>query len=224
MVTGDLRGVIEQPPSIRERVYQLIINLFLKGQLLPSERIVENKLAEQLGVSRTPVREALHALEREGFLESLPRVGYQVRGIRREDLDELFELRKVNETLAGRWAIERITPEELEHLEENLNATAEDLQKGQSKSFVFRDADFHELFVQASKSRRLIDICQSLRRQMLLYRVESISEPETVTLGIESHRRILDCLKKHDVKGLEEAIIDHLEYARRDICRRVFEK
>jgi DNA-binding GntR family transcriptional regulator len=223
MVAKDLGLVIEQPPSIREKVYNLIMELILAGKLISGERIVENGLAEQLGVSRTPVREALHALEREGFLESLPRIGYQVREIRREDLAELCEIRKVNESLAARLALERITPAELEALEANLAAAETDVQAGQSRRFILRDADFHELLVQASKSRRLIDICQSLRRQMLLYRVESFSEPETATRAIESHRHILDRLHAGDAQGLQAAIAEHLDFAKQDIYQRVFE-
>lgn len=223
MPAKNLGLVIEPTPSIREKVYNLIMELILAGKLPPGERVAENALAEQLGVSRTPVREALHALEREGFLESLPRIGYQVRELRREDLDDLCEIRKVNESLAARLALERITPAELDALEANLTAAANDVQNGQSRRFILRDADFHELLVAASKSQRLIDICQSLRRQMLLYRVESISSSETATRAIENHRRILDCLSAGDVQGVQDAIGEHLDFAKQDIYQRVFE-
>jgi DNA-binding GntR family transcriptional regulator len=217
MIEEDLGLVIEQPLSIREQVYKRISDLIVSGRLAPAERIAENKLAQQLGVSRTPVREALHILEMEGFLESIPRVGYKVKEIRWEEVEELCEIRKVNEILAARWALVRITPEELSSLEKNLGAAQADAKKGATKSFIDHDADFHDVLIQASGSQRLMEICQILRRHMRRYRIESLTTPESVTRAIESHRHILDQLIKRDAAGIEEAISDHLDFVKRDI-------
>ncbi|MBE0597595.1 MAG: GntR family transcriptional regulator, partial [Desulfuromonadales bacterium] len=120
---------IEHPLSIREKVYTLILDLILSGRIAPAERLVENRLAELLGVSRTPVREALHGLEREGFVEAIPRVGYQVREIQWEEVEELCEIRQVNEAQAARWAAQRITATQLRGLRENLAAAEAEGEK-----------------------------------------------------------------------------------------------
>ena len=224
MIEDDLGLVIEQPLSIREQVYKRISELIVSGRLAPSERIAENKLAMQLGVSRTPVREALHILEMEGFLEAIPRVGYKVKEIRWEEVEEICEIRKVNETLAARWALERITPEELSSLEDNLDAAEAEVKSGTTKRFIDRDADFHEILVRASGSQRLIEICQILRRHMRRYRVESLSKPESVMRAIESHRHILERLKERDAAAVEEVIRDHLDFVKRDIRQYALEK
>lgn len=220
----DLGLSIDQPLSIREQVYKRVSELILSGRLAPMERIVENKLAKQLGVSRTPVREALHVLEMEGFLDAIPRIGYQVKEIHWEEVDEICEIRKVNESLAVRWAIERITPEELKALEDNLDAAERDVKKGVTSRISEQDADFHELLVRASGSKRLEEICQILRRHMFLYRVESMARPETALNAIEGHRKIVNAFKARDVKSAEQAISDHLEYVKDDIRQYVNRK
>jgi DNA-binding GntR family transcriptional regulator len=218
MKAENLDLVIAQPLSIREQVYKHISDLIISGRIAPSERIMENQLAKQLGVSRTPVREALHILEMEGFLDAIPRIGYQVKEIHWEEVDEIYEIRKVNETLAARLAAERITKQELKSLEENLDAAEADVKKGLTERFIAWDADFHDALVRASGSRRLVEICQILRRHMLLFRIGSISKTADGALrAIESHRAILDRLREHDVEGAENAVRDHLDFFMRDI-------
>jgi len=186
MNKDDLGLTIEQPLTIREQVYKRISDLIISGRIAPLERIVENKLAKQLGVSRTPVREALHILEMEGFLDAIPRIGYQVKEIQWDEVDEIYEIRKVNETLAARWALERITPEELKSLEDNLDAAEADIKTGHPERLIGWDVDFHDLLIRASGSQRLIEICQILRRHMLRFRIERVYRPETALRGIET--------------------------------------
>jgi len=224
MTENDLGLVIEQPLSIREQVYKRVSELIISGRLAPSERIAENKLANQLGVSRTPVREALHILELEGFLEAIPRVGYKVKEILWEEVEEICEIRKVNETLAARWALERITPEELRTLKSNLDAAQHEVKGGSTKRFIEQDADFHEIIIRASGSQQLIEICQILRRHMRRYRIESLTAPESIMRAIESHRNILKGLETRDAEGLEKAISDHLEFVKNDIRQYALEK
>jgi len=217
MIEEDLEATIAQPLSIREQVYKRISELILKGKIAPAERIMENKLSKQLGVSRTPIREALHVLEMEGFLEAIPRVGYQVKEVVWDEVEEVCEIRKINETLAACWAIEKITVEELNSLQRNLDMAEADVKEGEPKRFIDRDVAFHDILARASGSKRLVEICQTLRRHMLLYRVESIYEPEMVLSVIEDHRRILDRLKAHDVVGVTQAVGDHLDHVKREV-------
>jgi len=139
------QAIIERPVSIREQVLRHLKEQILGGQLSPSTRLVETQVAGDLGVSRTPVREALHLLEREGLLEAAPGGGYQVRGISWKEVEEICEIRIVNETLAAVWAMNRITPEELGLLEQNLRGAEERIREGLPDSFVELDAEFHEI-------------------------------------------------------------------------------
>jgi DNA-binding GntR family transcriptional regulator len=210
---------IKQPVSIREKVYTAIRDDILDGSIAAGERVVETRLAEQIKTSRTPVREALHMLEREGLLEAIPRVGYRVKQITLDEINEICEIRKANECLAARWAVERITPKELRALKENLAVSESEVEAGNPQSFVELDAEFHEILVRASGSERLQELCQMLRRHMLRYRIESIFCEDNVIRGIAWHKRIFHCLKQKDVDGITEAIQRHMEQARDDIRR-----
>jgi DNA-binding GntR family transcriptional regulator len=219
--TDDL--IIEHPVSIRQRVYDYLRNRILSNQIAAGERLVEGRLAKQINVSRTPIREALHILEMEGLIESFPRVGYRVKEIRWEDVEELCEIRAVNEVLAAKWAIKRITPQEVAAMKANIDTAEAEIQAGQPDLFVERDAEFHELLVRASGSERLLELCQMLRRHMLRYRVESLYVSENGLRAVSGHRRVLGCLEKKDNDGIEAAIRDHLEQSKRDILHYAFE-
>lgn len=219
-----IRLSLEKPVSIRERVYGVVREDILNGRFSPGERMVETRLAEEIHTSRTPIREALHMLEREGLLKSIPRVGYRVRELKWEEVEEICEIRKVNEVLAARWAMRYITPSELRALELNLEVSETSVRNGEWMSFVERDAEFHEIFVRASGSDRLLELCQLLRRHMLRYRMESLHQPETALEVIRGHRRILECIRRKDDAGVEKAIGDHLEFSKRSIRSAVFGK
>jgi DNA-binding GntR family transcriptional regulator len=215
--------VIEHPVSIRQKVYDFLRNQILSNHIAAGDRLVEGRLARQINVSRTPVREALHILEMEGLVESIPRVGYRVKEMQWGDVEELCEIRAVNEILAARWAMKRIGHEELAAMKDNIDSAEAEIKAGQPKLFVERDAEFHEMLVAASGSQRLLELCQMLRRHMLRYRIESIYIAESGLRAVSGHRRILECLEKKDDIGIEAAIRTHLEQSKRDIHRFAFE-
>ena len=221
---GKLKVSIRVPMSIRERAYRAIRDQILNGSFSSGSRMVETRLAQQIKTSRTPVREALHMLEREGLLESIPRVGYRVKELKWDEVEEICEIRAVNEALAARWAINRITPKELEALKRNLEETGREVRGGNPKAFVERDAEFHEILVRASGSERLMELCEQLRRHMLRYRIESLYLAETAIKAIEGHRRIVECIKNKDAKGIDLAIRDHLEFAKKSVRQCAFDQ
>lgn len=224
MAPKKLKLVIKDPVSIREKVYTAIRNLILDGTYPQGERLVESRIAVQIKTSRTPVREALHLLEKEGLLESIPRAGYQVKPLSWEEVEEICEIRIANETLAARWAMKRITQKDLLLLESNLAEAENEIRAGSPMSFVPRDAAFHEILARASGSERLFELCQLLRKHMLRYRIESLYLPETGLRAIQGHRRILESIRAKDERGVEEAIRRHLEQSLRDTHRYAFEQ
>lgn len=213
--TDDL--IIEHPKSIRQKVYEYLRNQILSNHIPAGTRLVEGRIARQIKVSRTPIREALHILEMEGLIESLPRVGYRVRALKWEDVEELCEIRAVNEILAARWAMQRIGPEQLAAMKANIDAAETEIKAGQPELFVERDAEFHEMLATASGSQRLLELCQMFRRHMLRYRIESLYVAEAGLRAVAGHRRILSCLEANDPVGIETAIRDHLDQSKRDI-------
>lgn len=224
MVTKKLKVSISTPVSIREKVYRAIRDEILNGNIASGERMVETRLAEQIKTSRTPVREALHMLEREGLLEAIPRVGYRVRRINWDEVEEICEIRAVNEVLAARWAIKRITAKEIKALEKNIRDGEREVRGGKPKAFVDRDEEFHETLARASGSARLLELCEQLRRHMLRYRIESLYLKETALRAIEDHKRILECIKSKDEKGVGAAIRRHLDYVKSSVRRYAFDE
>jgi DNA-binding FadR family transcriptional regulator len=117
--------------------------------------------------------------------------------------------------------MDRITHQELQALEENLAFSEREVKAGNPKAFVELDAEFHEILARASGSGRLLELCQLLRRHMLRYRMESLLLAETALQAMAGHRRILECLRRKDRKGIEVAIRGHLEFAKQSIQSQV---
>ncbi len=215
--------LIEQPQPIRNQVYVHLRDQILNRTIEPSSRLVEAQIAKQIGTSRTPVREALHLLEKDGFIESVPRVGYYVKKLALDELDEIFEIRLINEKLACRWAIERMDDAGLRALEKNISKTEAAIRKGSPQLFLRYDEEFHEILVKAAGSKHLLEICQQLRRLMLRYRSESIKTERSVKSALSGHTQILECLKHKDLAGLEIQLVAHLNSAKTDILEHVFQ-
>jgi DNA-binding GntR family transcriptional regulator len=204
---------IEPTTSIRDKVYDHLKKQILNSQIPTDAILVEARLAEQVGISRTPMREALHFLEKEGLLESIPRVGYRVRRVDWEEVAEIVEIRKVIETLAARWAIHRIAPEKVQALEQNLAEGEAMIETGNVELFHELDAQFHEILAGGSGSRRMMALIHALRSDMLRYRMKSLHRVDTASIALSDHRRIFQCLIDKDEAGIEAAIRDHLQQA-----------
>lgn len=211
--------VIENPMLIRGQVYDRIKQEILSGNISPGSRVLEGRLAKQVHVSRTPVREALHVLEMEGFLESFPRVGYRVRQISLEEAIEINEIRAVLEPLAAKKAIKNEDQTYIDALQQVLSKSEAVAKKGEFHSFLKYDAEFDEIIVKASGMKALLDIWATLRYRLRLYRMGAQDSFETRLRSIKGHRRILECLKAKDQDRVKTAIREHLEDSKRDIKR-----
>ncbi len=216
------RLVIGKSKTIRRKVYDHLREQILRGEISPHERLIETKIAKEIGTSRTPVREALHSLEMEGLIESIPRVGYVVKPISEEEVEEICEIRAVIEVLAARWAIEKAHKRLVRELRKNVSASEKKVVERDVRAFVDLDAQFHEIIAKQSGSRRLLELAQTLRRHMLRYRIESIYMVDTVLRAINGHKAILRAIEKADLEEVEQAIRRHLEQSKRDILRYAF--
>jgi DNA-binding GntR family transcriptional regulator len=213
---------VQDTSRISEQLYKQLVDEIVKGRISPNSRLVESHIAKQSGISRTPVREALHLLERDGWLESVPRVGYIVKPITRRELQELREIRLANESLALRWAIDRISPQEVQTISAHLDQGDEYIQAGRWEAFVVNAAEFHGLLAKASGSHRLYELCQNLRRQMLRYRLESLYNSEACRRVNQGHRRILDYVKALDPDGAVRELGVHLKMSEQTVLQYAF--
>jgi len=218
------RLVIKTSSTIRRKIYNFIREQILSGEIQPHQHLIEAKIARDIGTSRTPVREALHSLELEGLIESIPRVGYVVKPVSEQEVEEICEIRMAIEGVAARWAIEKAHKKMVEELEENISLSDEKVSNGDVKSFVDLDARFHEIIARFSGSKRLLELAQTLRRHMLRYRIQSIYSADNVLRAIEGHKGIVQAIKKRDLEEVNKAIRHHMEQSKRDVLRYAFKE
>jgi DNA-binding GntR family transcriptional regulator len=194
----------------------------MNGEILPHQHLVEAKIAKEIGTSRTPIREALHSLELEGLIESIPRVGYVVKAMKEEEVEEICEIRAAIEGVGARWAMEKAPQKLIADLKKNISISEEKAAQGDPKAFVELDAQFHEIIARLSGSRRLQELGQTLRRHMLRYRIQSIYLTDNVSRAIQGHKGILEAMEKGDLEEVNRAIKCHLEQSKKDILRYAF--
>lgn len=198
---------------LRELVFESIREAIIGGQLPPGERLMEIQLAEEMGVSRTPVREAIRKLELEGLVVMIPRKGAYVSGLSMKDISDVFEIRSALEGLAAELASERATEEELENMERHLVRIAEGIEKGDITSVVEVDTDFHGMLYTASRNQWLGQIINNLREQIQRFRQTSLSYPGRMRVALEEHRRIVEAISSRDPELARKLAAEHIENA-----------
>jgi DNA-binding GntR family transcriptional regulator len=212
-----LKPVNKEGGSLTERVYRNLRNGIITGAVRGGTRLVETALAAEMKVSRTPVREALQKLALEGFLYAIPRAGYIVEETSEIDIKDLFTTRTAIEQIAVKWAIEKITPEELQRLEMNLQKTDEVLKTGATESMMDLDAEFHQIIYRAARSKTLYKINQTLSDHTLRFRLACIHVPEIALRAKQGHMKIFQAIQAKDSTTAEEMVEDHLDTVTNDI-------
>ena len=172
---------------LRDVVFNPLRKAILKGELKPGERLMEIALEDRLGVSRTPVREAMRKLELEGLVVMIPRRGAQVANITEKDLNDVLEVRIALENLSIEKACARMTEEQLAQLW--------DAAEGNLVKLAEADVAFHEVIYQSSDNRRLNQVLNNLREQIYRYRVEYLKDEETRNLLVKEHKELYDAIR-----------------------------
>lgn len=210
---------------LRDVVFNTLRQAILKGELKPGERLMEIQLANKLGVSRTPVREAIRKLELEGLVLMIPRKGAEVAEITRQDMEDVLEVRTALEELAVKDACDHITDAQLSELKKASNEFKKALLEGKDL-VTCADADmhFHDVILSATNNRRLIQMLDNLSEQMYRYRMEYLKDERTHKTLIEEHDAIRRALKKHDKVKAGAAIRVHIDNQKRSILESLTEK
>jgi len=198
---------------LREIVFESLREAIISGVLKPGERMMEIQLADEMGVSRTPVREAIRKLELEGFVVMIPRKGAYVAGISLKDIADVFEIRAALEGLAAGLAAERITEEELEEMERMMVRKAEIIENNDLESIVEVDTAFHDILFKASRNERLVQILSNLREQIQRFRTTSLAVPGRMKEALEEHRKIVEVLSERNVVLAQSLATEHIENA-----------
>ena len=183
---------------LRDVVFHTLRNAILKGELQPGERLMEIQLAQKLGVSRTPVREALRKLELEGLVLMMPRKGAVVADITIQDLEDVLEVRTALEELAVQKACDTITEEQLKELKRAANEFKRCAESEDILACAEADMQFHEVIYGATNNKRLQQMLTNLREQMYRYRMEYLKDKRMYSRLIEEHDMIRKAIKRRD--------------------------
>ncbi|HWI55315.1 MAG TPA: GntR family transcriptional regulator [Desulfobacteria bacterium] len=198
---------------LREIVFETLREAIISATLKPGERLMEIQLAEEMGVSRTPVREAIRKLELEGFVVMVPRKGAYVAGISMKDIADVFEIRAAMEGLAAGLAAERITEEELEQLERILVKVGESVQNNNLEKLIEVDTEFHETLYKACRNERLVQIVSNLREQIQRFRTASLSTPGRMQFALQEHKKIVEAVSERNAELAQALAREHIENA-----------
>ena len=196
--------------SLRGQVFQEIREDILKGKFKENEELREATLGKELGVSRTPVREALRQLELEGLVHIIPNKGAYVTGITEKDVHDIYMTRSMLEGLCARWAAEHISEEQIQEMEEVLLLTEYHLDRGNAEQLAELDGKFHEVLYGASQSRILRHILSDFHKYVQVARKRSVKKEDRAKKSLEEHREILNALRTGDAGRAEELAHIHI--------------
>ncbi|MBQ8418657.1 MAG: GntR family transcriptional regulator [Phascolarctobacterium sp.] len=221
-MAGHLQPIkLDSYKPLRELVCESIRQAIIDGTFSPGERLMEIQLADEMGVSRTPVREAIRKLELEGFVVMIPRRGTYVADISIRDITEIYEIRTCLDELAAGLAAERITDEELETLNRLLVEFGQYINAGDMEKIVEVDTAFHEVLYMASRNDRLHSIINNLREQVTSIRGRSMSYPGRLTETMDEHRALVDSIAARDVERAQNAARIHIENAEHTLMKSI---
>lgn len=208
--------------SLRCMVFNHLLDDILDGNYTPGETLVESKLAKKLGVSRTPIREAIKQLELEGLVTSLPNRRVIVQGVTDKDIEDIYIIRRKVEVLAARWAVINISDKELQELRNTFALMEFYTEKEDLEQIQELDTQFHNIIFQASKSKQLKYILGNSHHFIKRARIDSLKVPGRLQIALQEHRNILEAIESNDPDAAEEAMKWHILSARNNLeeCRR----
>jgi len=205
--------------SLEEKVYLSLEEQIISKKLRAGEAVTEMKLSRELGVSRTPVREALQRLDREGLIKLIPNKGAVVLGISEQDLIDIYKIRMRLEGLAARIAAEKTDPEFCRLLGDNVDLTGFYMDKGDIEKVKDLDSEFHDIIYRSCESRMLGKTLSELHRYIASYRKLSLAADGRIERSLAEHREIYDAIVKGDAAAADALTSEHVERALENLLK-----
>jgi len=199
--------------SLHSYVFNYIRDAILDGRYKPGDALVETRLAEELGVSRTPIREAIRQLELEGLVISIPNKGVVVNGFSQQDIDDIYTIRSMLEGLAARWAAQRIDQQKLKELEEIVELMGYYTKKNDFEQLTQLDTRFHGVIYEACDSKVLKHLLDNLLRYVEQARRGSLKVPMRAHQSLNEHRSIFEAIMKRNAAEAEKFMAKHISSA-----------
>lgn len=221
---SDFKVKMNEYLPLRDVVFQTLRQAILKGELAPGERLMEIQLAERLGVSRTPIREAIRKLELEGLVLMIPRKGAEVAKISEKNLRDVLEVRRSLEELSIELACRRMEPEALAELEEKQEIFRKAVSNGNIVEIAETDEAFHDVIFRGTDNDRLEQLINNLREQMYRYRMEYIKDEDTRQALVGEHDKIVKALRMKQVSEAKEAMKEHIDNQEITVSKNIKER
>ena len=196
---------------LRDVVFNTLRQAILRGELKPGERLMEIQLANKLGVSRTPVREAIRKLELEGLVLMIPRKGAEVADISEKSLKDVLEVREALEELAARLACDKITKEGINRLKEAAQDFCSALKSNDITQMAEADVRFHDVICNATENQKLGQLLNNLREQMYRYRIEYLKDQQVYEKLLSEHEEIIRHIEKGEKDEAARVVSRHIE-------------
>lgn len=213
MSNYDLKQEVTDKYSLRGRVFNRLREDILNGKYKEHEELKEVAIGEELGVSRTPVREAFRQLELEGLIQIVPNKGAYVTGITAKDVKDIYMIRSSLEGMCARLATENITQEQLEEMEENVYLASFHASKGNMKQMAELDNRFHQILYEASDSKMLENLLRDFHQYVIRIRKKTLSIKERGIASNEEHRQIMEAIKAGKPDEAERLATCHMTNA-----------
>jgi DNA-binding GntR family transcriptional regulator len=208
---------------VRERAYEYLKSAILSDRIHPGERLAEEHLAKEMGVSRTPVREALHKLESEGLIKALETRGFIVSKDSREEVEELFDMRAILEGYGLRVISEKVSENLLEQLNGFIEKAEDALRRKQIREVSKWNTQFHDtLHRMLAEKKRLHRLLVNVRKYVLRYRENTLQYPDGGRRALDGHRKIVMALRLKDPDLCERVMREHIQEAKEDALQFLF--
>ncbi|OPY72686.1 MAG: putative HTH-type transcriptional regulator YdfH [Syntrophorhabdus sp. PtaU1.Bin050] len=202
--------VVRKSRFLREQVYRKLKESILTIALEPNKRLIEEKLADEMGTSRTPVREAIQKLEKEGLIHKLPRGGFAVNVITDEDIEEVFGIRSVLEGYAAYLATMRATDDELGLMEDIVRKQEGCFNRGETDELVRLNTELHEILYKSARSKKLYAMISDLRDLIYRYRILMFRYEYMASIAIQDHKDMIALMKARHAKRVERLVKKHI--------------
>jgi len=206
----DVKQEVTDKFSLRGRVFHRLREDILSGKYKEGDELKEVAIGEELGVSRTPVREAFRQLELEGLIQIIPNKGAYVTGITEKDVKDIYMIRSLLEGLCARWACEHITDAQMEEMEENIYLSKFHAGKGHLEQLAELDNRFHEILYEACNSKMLEHQLRDFHEYVLRVRKKTLSNANRGPKSNEEHEMIMEAIRAKDADKAEKLANMHM--------------
>ncbi|MGD8352988.1 MAG: GntR family transcriptional regulator [Pseudomonadota bacterium] len=212
---------LKKHQTLREQIVSSLRDSIIKGELNPGQKLTEPELAERLGISRTPIREAFRQLESEGFLTVMPRRGAVVSKITRKEVEDFYELKSLLEGYAARIGAERINEKGIEKLKRINEQLAELAEKGDVEAFFHKNDEFHSTFISYCGNEKLLELRDLMVRKFIRFRLGEYSVPGKLMDSVKQHKNIIRALARKDGRLAEAVVLEHALLSGEELAERV---